>query len=181
MPDPIPHPDDVQKPAVVTDYRYAPIPEAVLYGELSDKAVRVYGVLMRHGLDPDHCYPSQRRIADLIGAAPRSIQRPLKELEAAGWIARKPRFLPTGDRTSDGYSVRTFSATPTRESVGGPRAGTRTPHASERGKRKQENESNRTIVGGGDIQRCALCDNRYLIEHDDGTVSECSCKLREAS
>lgn len=182
MDDPTPHPDDVQQPAVVTGYYFAPIPEALLYSsDLSDKAVRVYATLMRHGMDPEHCYPSHRRIAQLIGAAPRSIQRPIKELEEAGWIVRKPRYTDNGYRQTDGWFVRTSSARTTRDVLAYHAEERDNDHAPERDKREPQNQSKGTISGGGDIQRCALCDNRYLIEHDDGTVSECSCKLREAS
>lgn len=102
---------------VSTDYRFAPIPEDLVYSEMTDKAVRVYAVLMRHGLDPSTCYPSHGRIGELIGAAGRSIQRPLRELEEAGWITRVPRFDTRGDRTSDGFHVRVSSAGTAHESA----------------------------------------------------------------
>lgn len=145
---------DDRTPSVTTDYRYAPIPETLLYSSMSDKAVRVYGTLMRHGLDPSHCYPSHMRIATLIGCGKRSIQRPLRELEDAGWVERVPRFLESGDRTSDGYRVRTDLGTPSaptaQESAYPPRGGARTVRAEERAKREQENQSkeneNRAVV-----------------------------------
>jgi hypothetical protein len=92
---------------VTTDWKYAPIPEAVLYSDLSGTAVKVYGCLLRHGLTPDSCYPSHARIARLIHISPRSVQRPLRELEEAGWIRRIPRFNPGGEQTSDGFHVFT--------------------------------------------------------------------------
>lgn len=120
---------------------WAKVPEALLYSDLSDKAVRVYACLHRHGDDPANCYPSHARIAALIGCADRSIARPLAELEAAGWIVKKPRYQPDGRRTSDGYYVKltsTSSAVPTRENVGGDHAEVRNAHhASERDEREQ--------------------------------------------
>lgn len=69
--------------------RFAKIPEALLYSDLSDLAVRVYGCLIRHGTTPETCHPTHARIAELIGKAERSIQRPVTELERAGWIERR--------------------------------------------------------------------------------------------
>lgn len=116
-------------PHVSTDYRYAPIPEDVLYDSALDPlAVRIYGALMRHGLTPDVCYPSHRRLAELVGCAARSVQRPLRVLEDAGWIARLPRFDERGERISDAFVVhvaRTSDAPYALQSAGATRSGTR--------------------------------------------------------
>lgn len=141
---------------VTTDHHWAPIPEAVLYDKrLSDKAVRVYGCLLRHGLTPDSCYPSHGRIAGLIGCAKRSVQRPLVELEEAGWVARTARFDESGQRVSDGYHVRTegsLSAPPAQENVVPPaQEGADPPRTGARTEGEQENESKveRESVPGG--------------------------------
>lgn len=123
---------------------FAMIPEALLYDRtLSDKAVRLYGALRRHGDDPSNCYPSKRRLGDLLGCAPASINRPTRELEDAGWVRRVPREGPTGEQTSHGYFVfaapRISSAGGAQESEGGgalenagpPRTGARQKRASE--------------------------------------------------
>lgn len=123
---------------------FAQMPEGVLYdSSLSDKAVRVYGALLRHGSDPSNCYPSHDRIARLIGCSKRSITRPLDELEKAGWVEREKRYDANGARTSDGYVVRVSrtagaqeSATTTQENVDPPRAGAGTHHAQERDERE---------------------------------------------
>jgi len=123
---------------------FAQMPEGVLYdSSLSDKAVRVYGALLRHGSDPSNCYPSHDRIARLIGCSKRSVARPLDELEKAGWVDREKRYDANGARTSDGYMVRVSratvaqeSATTTQESVDPPRAGAGGHHAQERDERE---------------------------------------------
>lgn len=108
--------------STTTDWRFAPIPDEVLYDrELDPLAVRVYGCLMRHGLTPAGCYPSHARIGSLIHVAKRSVARPLRDLEAAGWVSRHPRYDARGDRLSDGFDVHTT------------RASGRAPHANERG------------------------------------------------
>lgn len=107
MSDTIHDPSDRNDHHTTVEVHWAPIPEAVLYDpSLGDKAVRVYGTLMRHGLDPSTCHPSHVRLAELVGCAPRSIQRPLRELEEAGWIERVPRFDAFGQRMTDGFHVR---------------------------------------------------------------------------
>lgn len=134
--------------AVTIEYRFAPIPEELLYDrKISDKAVRIYGALVRHGMSPDDCYPSHARLAELIGCSDRSVQRPLRELEEAGWVDRVPRFLDSGERTTDGFDVRTsaLSSAPTaQESAEGTRNEARTVRAPERDEREQENESHST-------------------------------------
>lgn len=113
----------VRQPHVVIDGpRWAQIPEGLLYDPaMPDAAVRIYGVLYRHGQDPDHCYPSHARIADLIGASPRSIPGWLRQLEDAGWISRHARYTDQG-QTSNGYTVH---LTPRAVERRAPRAGER--------------------------------------------------------
>lgn len=124
---------------------FAMVPEALLYDpERSDKAVRLYGVLRRHGDDPTDCYPSKRRLADLMGCAPASLNRPLNELEDAGWIVRVARVDDRG-QTSNGYHVhaapRTSSAPRSQVSDGAHGSAARTPIAQEPRERQPVNDS----------------------------------------
>lgn len=85
------------------DFPFAPVPEELLYDErVSATAVRIFGTLARHGLDPDSCFPDHDRIGFLLHMSGRSVARPLRELEETGWIERFPRFSASG-RLSDGY------------------------------------------------------------------------------
>lgn len=136
--------DDGVTPPVTSDYRYAPIPQDLLYDpSISAQAVRIYGVLMRHGSDPSRCYPSHERLGQLIGVSERSVQRPLAELVKAGWIKKVRRTNKHGERTSDGYhvfSVRADLRVPTAQEVPlGQRAKT-----SEEREQVTTNESNKT-------------------------------------
>lgn len=93
-------------PPVSHDYHFAPVPEGLVYDlKVDPLAVRVYATLMRHGLTPDTCFPSHKRIGALIGVSERSVQRPVRTLEQQGWVKRKPRHNRRGDRISDGYHV----------------------------------------------------------------------------
>lgn len=126
---------DAETPTAVTNQGWwAPVPEElILDPDVSHLALRVWCILRRHGDSPDNCYPSHRRIAGLLGVSPRSIARPLKDLETAGWIERFERRDGGGSRLADGYVVLTSrvdaDATPNDEG----RANERTPHANERG------------------------------------------------
>lgn len=78
---------------VINEDRFAPIPEALLYDpDIPAEAVRVYGVLRRHGSDPTNCFPSHARIAALIGKSPRSVPAWIRALEAGGWVQRVARW-----------------------------------------------------------------------------------------
>lgn len=99
--------------------RFAAIPEELLYDPaIPAEAVRVYGVLVRHGSDPANCYPGHARIAAFIGKSARSVPAWIKALEDAGWVTRVPRWRrgdeitttdPDGEKgwepTSNGYLV----------------------------------------------------------------------------
>lgn len=92
---------------VTIEGQWAPIPEALLYDTaVSDTAVRVYGVLYRHGQDPANCYPSHARIGGLIGRSKRSVQAWVTELVDAGWVDVIARTTPAGDPDTNGYHVR---------------------------------------------------------------------------
>lgn len=96
----------VSAPHVVVEDKWAAIPEVLLYDPtISAGAVRVYGVLRRHGSDPENCHPTHRRIAEFIGTSPRSIPAWVRELEEAGWVERFARTTPSGDPDSNGYRV----------------------------------------------------------------------------
>ena len=100
-------PDDTPTPHHTTvDFRFAPIPEELLFDTtVSSTAVRLWGVLARHGLDPDSCFPSTARLAGLLGRAQRTVPLLLAELETAGWLTRHARFAADGGRTSNRFEL----------------------------------------------------------------------------
>lgn len=128
---------------ITTDYHFAPIPEGVLYDPaLSANAVRVYGCLMRHGLDAERCYPSRERIAELCAMSISTAKRAVAELVEHGWVERVERYDKDGAQTSNGYHVR---ATPPGHGWTAPRVtGEPPPGSPVTHEREQVNESNRT-------------------------------------
>lgn len=100
--------DDGVEPAVVIEdaETWAKVPEALAYDtEISDKAVRVFICLYRHGIDPSRCYPSDERIAKLIGCSPKSVPRARMQLMEKGWVRRFPRRTASGMRAANGHAL----------------------------------------------------------------------------
>jgi hypothetical protein len=89
------------------DGPFAPIPEWILYAEISALAVRVYGVLRRHADDRTRlAFPSRRTLADRVRASDvKTVDRPLIELAGIGAITVVPRIRDDGGRSSNGYLV----------------------------------------------------------------------------
>jgi len=137
---------DDDAPHVQVEHRFATIPEALLYDTaVPAEAVRVYGVLLRHGSDPSNCFPSYKRIGKLIGKSARSVPAWVKALEEAGWIERVARTSDAGDPDSNGYRVFAVPGVRAGERIplpAGERGGS-TPHSApkeSKGKRASSNE-----------------------------------------
>jgi len=123
--------DDASGAPLEVEGRFAIVPEAVgLDPGLSDHAVRVYIILVRHGSTPGSCFPSYATIASKMrrGTSPRSVPAWVRELEAAGWVQRVAR----GQGESNGYRVRTSRPDTPRSAARPPRPAARTPRAPQR-------------------------------------------------
>src|SRR5258708_3597514 len=85
-------------PVVRADY-WAKVPEWVLYASISDRAVRLYGVLARHAKsDGTGADPGRARLARLLRCSPSSLDRARRELEGINAIeVDRYRFTPQGD------------------------------------------------------------------------------------
>ena len=151
-------------PAVTTDYRFAPVPEELAYDpEISGNAVKLYAILARHGMDPEHCFPSHARIAAKAGLSDRSIGRILGELEDAGWISKRARFTEAGARTSDGYHVHSR------------RAQERAHHAEERGTPAHESvepPAHESAINESKLNESNTNDNALVLVEDALPVAD---------
>lgn len=91
--------------------------ELIYDQKLSDKAVRLYAALWRHGSAQGTACPSVARLAQLLGCSDDKVQRAKKELVDAGYITVEKRYLQgahaNGSRQSD--IIRLFL--PTRNSA----------------------------------------------------------------
>lgn len=118
---------------VTSDYTFAQVPEDLLFDPKIDHlAVRIYGVLARYGQTPNRCFPSDATIAARIGVEPRSVQRPLRVLEEAGWIARVPRQDKLNTRAGFHVYMTPFGGGKGRVDEREGRAQERDPRAEER-------------------------------------------------
>lgn len=127
---------------VTTTYRFAPIPEDLLCDpDLSGTDIRVYGVLMRHGLDPASCYPSVARIAEMCNASESTVRRSISALETAGWVEVFGRAKDDGSQTSNAYRLHT---TPCHQRQAPPVIDDSPPLSPVTDERESLNESHRT-------------------------------------
>lgn len=77
---------------VSTDGYFTIIPEWVLDADISDRAVRLYGVLRRHANTRLMSRPSRAKLAERMRTSLSSVDRALRELEAIGAVTIRHRW-----------------------------------------------------------------------------------------
>jgi|SRR5579872_6537353 len=87
---------------------WARVPEWVLYAPISDRAVRLYGVLARHAKsDGTGADPGRARLARLLRCSPSSLDRARRELETVEAIeVDRYRLTAQGDWDTNHYRLR---------------------------------------------------------------------------
>jgi hypothetical protein len=93
--------------AIRTQVAFAITPEWVLYHPtLSDRAIRLYGVMMRHADNDTHrCHPSRRRLAECMHCSVDTVDRATAELINAGAVVSSPRQREDGSQSSNDYTM----------------------------------------------------------------------------
>lgn len=85
---------------------FAPIPvRALIDKELGCAALRVLGIITAHVNKGATCYPSQSRIADMLGISRPTVNGYIKTLEDRGYIKKKRQTRGNGSETSCLYTV----------------------------------------------------------------------------
>jgi hypothetical protein len=85
------------------------IPNVVIRNpDLSDGAVRLYGLLLSYAWQDGFCFPGQERLAGECGKGVKAIYRHTKELEAADLISVKHRPLHKGVNMTNVYTFKTL-------------------------------------------------------------------------
>ena len=86
---------------------FAQIPRWIIeHPDLSDRAVRLYGVLHRWAGLPKGIIPGRKKLAALLrDCSVSSVDRAVKELVAAGAVTVTKRFDEAGDPTSNLYTL----------------------------------------------------------------------------
>lgn len=86
--------------------RYSIIPgEAVYNRVLTDFSIRVLAVIGAHTNNNGWCVIRRETLAKRLGAAPRSIARSLRQLEAEGYVSVQPRYSEKGGQLANLYRV----------------------------------------------------------------------------
>lgn len=98
-----PDPDD--DAIEVEEPNYTQIPEWVLDAKISDRAVRLYGVLRRYGTK---AYPGRVALAERLHCSVDSIDRAARELVTLGAVDKSPRYRSQGGRSSNLWRVFWF-------------------------------------------------------------------------
>jgi biotin operon repressor len=74
------------------EFRFSIMPEWILHATISDKAVRLYGVLARFADNQTHeAFPSRETLAEKMGCSSKSIDRAATELVELGAITKRQR------------------------------------------------------------------------------------------
>lgn len=91
-----------------SDFKWAATPEWVLFHpDLSDRAVRLFGIIGRHANGmTDEAFPTRKTLAkECKNCSPDSIDRAVKELQAVGALVVEKRWTEEGDPTSNLYTL----------------------------------------------------------------------------
>lgn len=146
-----PAPQATDRIGVRAQVLFATIPEWVLYHrELSDGAVRLYGVLNRYANQNAEAWPSRKTLATKMArpngkpASTSSVDRWLAELIAVGALAREARTRDTdGGSTSNLYILFSIpqGGVPTDDDPPSPQMTTPPPHVWGPKKESHKNES----------------------------------------
>lgn len=92
---------------------WAKVPEWILVGDVSDAAVRLFGILTRYAGPTGVCWPSRMTLAARMrGCSASKVDRALADLVKIGALEIEPRFTPAGDRTSNLYRLHAANPRP---------------------------------------------------------------------
>mgnify|MGYP007071655611 FL=1 len=101
------------EPTIRVDRRFAILEEWILDADISDRAIRLYAVLMRYA--DKHtlkAFPSRGTIAQRLRCSKASVDRAITELENVGALTREHRF-----NSSIVYTLHTYPQVVTPVSV----------------------------------------------------------------
>jgi hypothetical protein len=85
--------------------RFAIVPEWVIYGEVSDRAIRLYAVLARHANTEHVAFPLRTTMAKLCRCSVDSIDRAVRELVEVGALIVEHQFAEGGKQRANLYTL----------------------------------------------------------------------------
>lgn len=84
---------DNMETTITSDRRFAIVDEWVLDLPVSDRAIRLYAVLVRYADHQTHkAFPSRRTLAERLRCSMKSVDRAVQELIEAGALSKEQRF-----------------------------------------------------------------------------------------
>ena len=89
----------------VKGHRYTTIPEWILDSKISDRTIRLFGVLNRYAGENRPAWPSRNTLAERLGCSVPSIDRAIRELVELGAVTVEERRRGNGSRTSSLYHL----------------------------------------------------------------------------
>jgi len=94
---------------------WAQVPEWVLLADISDRSVRLYGLLARRAGEKGTAFPSRTTLGKQMRCSVKSVDRALEELVACGAIIKSSQFRD-GRQTVNRYTIMAMKWSPvTRE------------------------------------------------------------------
>jgi hypothetical protein len=93
--------------AIATDVGpFAMVPDWILRAPISDRALRVFGLLARYADRGNEAFPARSTLARALRTSVDSVDRAMKELVALGVVTIEQRHREAGDQTSNLYRLR---------------------------------------------------------------------------
>lgn len=118
------------------------MPEWILDAEISDRALRLYGILARYADEDGRCTPARSTIAKRLRCSTDSVDRAKAELMDLGALEVKRRTDDAGDPTSNEYLLRVVPLEGSRTAAATPPQGS--GHGSRTAAAQNENQLNET-------------------------------------
>jgi hypothetical protein len=89
---------------LTSDVKFSIVPDWVIEGPISDRAVRVYAILARYAdNDSLQCFPSRQTIADRARCNVKAVTKAIDELVSIGAVSREHR------KTGDAYQSNLYT------------------------------------------------------------------------
>lgn len=95
------------KQRLSADNYFSIVPQWLIFSPVSPTAKVIYAVLQRHADRNGVCFPSRRKMAELVCVSIKTVDRAIEELESIGAIEKRRRYGEDGSYRSNEYQVIT--------------------------------------------------------------------------
>lgn len=85
---------------------FAVVPNVDRMRELSHQAFKVFVALCKFTDNKNMCFPSRKRLSEMLNMTPNYVTKFIKELVDRGWIERTTRTREDGSQTSSMYTIQ---------------------------------------------------------------------------